>query len=182
MSRASTMISESCWRGRSGRSRMGCREPVGFDDFLGTRASCPRRGRDALAPGGPREGVQTRWPNQYTEHPNDQLPGVDRQRQVLSRAPYQRDYSWSEEQREDRWNDIVELRPEPDAVHYMGALMVEGSNDREFLIIDGRQRLATLSLFALAMWHLPTFPSLGPRWRGRLEAQVVRRCSSDEVQ
>ena len=64
---------------------------------------------------------------------------------------YQRDYSWSEEQWEDLWNDIVELRPEPEAVHYMGALVVEGSNDREFLIIDGQQRLATLSLFALAV-------------------------------
>ena len=64
---------------------------------------------------------------------------------------YQRDYSWSEEQWEDLWNDIVELRPDPEAVHYMGALVVEGSNDREFLIIDGQQRLATLSLFALAV-------------------------------
>ena len=65
--------------------------------------------------------------------------------------PYQRDYSWSEEQWEDLWNDIVELRPEPEDVHYMGALVVEGRSDREFLIIDGQQRLATLSLFALAV-------------------------------
>ena len=65
--------------------------------------------------------------------------------------PYQRDYSWSEEEWEDLWNDIIELRPEAEAVHYMGALVVEGSNDREFLIIDGQQRLATLSLFALAV-------------------------------
>ena len=65
--------------------------------------------------------------------------------------PYQRDYSWSEEEWEDLWNDIIELRNAPAGVHYMGALVVEGSNDREFLIIDGQQRLATLSLFALAV-------------------------------
>ena len=65
--------------------------------------------------------------------------------------PYQRDYSWSEEEWEDLWNDIIELQPDPATVHYMGALVVEGSNDREFLIIDGQQRLATLSLFALAV-------------------------------
>ena len=65
--------------------------------------------------------------------------------------PYQRDYSWSEEEWEDLWNDVVELQPDPDAVHYMGALVVEGSNDREFLIIDGQQRLATLSLLTLAV-------------------------------
>lgn len=64
--------------------------------------------------------------------------------------PYQRDYSWEEEQWEDLWNDTVELRGRPDDRHYMGALVVEGKSDREFLIIDGQQRLATLSLLALA--------------------------------
>lgn len=63
---------------------------------------------------------------------------------------YQRDYSWEEEQWEDLWNDIVELRAQPDDRHYMGALVVEGKSDREFLIIDGQQRLATLSILALA--------------------------------
>ena len=65
--------------------------------------------------------------------------------------PYQRDYSWSEEQWEDLWNDLVDLRPRPEEHHYLGALVVEGKNDREFLVIDGQQRLATLSLFALAV-------------------------------
>ena len=65
--------------------------------------------------------------------------------------PYQRDYSWSEEQWEDVWNDIRELRTKPDARHYMGALVVEGKSDREFLIIDGQQRMATLSILALAV-------------------------------
>ena len=64
--------------------------------------------------------------------------------------PYQRDYSWEEEQWEDLWNDTLELRGRPDDRHYMGALVVEGKSDREFLIIDGQQRLATLSLLALA--------------------------------
>lgn len=63
--------------------------------------------------------------------------------------PYQRDYSWSQEQWEDLWNDIVELRPRSEDRHYMGALVVEGKSDREFLVIDGQQRLATLSLHVL---------------------------------
>lgn len=65
--------------------------------------------------------------------------------------PYQRDYSWEEEQWEDLWNDILELRVSADARHYMGALVVEAQSDREFLIIDGQQRLATLSILALAI-------------------------------
>ena len=65
--------------------------------------------------------------------------------------PYQRDYSWSEEQWEDLWNDLMDLRKDPDERHYLGALVVEERGDREFLIIDGRQRLATLSVLALAV-------------------------------
>ena len=73
--------------------------------------------------------------------------------------PYQRDYSWEEEQWEDLWNDIEQLALSPDARHYMGALVVEATSDREFLVIDGQQRIATLSLLALAVIDL--LPSLG---------------------
>jgi uncharacterized protein with ParB-like and HNH nuclease domain len=65
--------------------------------------------------------------------------------------PYQRDYSWEEEQWEDLWSDIQELRGNSEERHYMGALVVEGTSDREFRIIDGQQRLASLSLLALAV-------------------------------
>ncbi len=64
--------------------------------------------------------------------------------------PYQRNYSWTEEQWEDLWNDIEHLHANPDERHYLGSLVVEGVSDREFQVIDGQQRLATLSLFALA--------------------------------
>lgn len=70
----------------------------------------------------------------------------------IYRVPaYQRDYSWEEEQWDDLWSDVVELRGRPDERHYMGALVVEARSDREFLVIDGQQRLATLSLLALAV-------------------------------
>ena len=65
--------------------------------------------------------------------------------------PFQRDYSWADEQWEDLWTDILELRAEPDESHYMGALVVEAQSDREFAIIDGQQRITTLSILALAV-------------------------------
>lgn len=65
--------------------------------------------------------------------------------------PYQRDYSWTEEQWEDLWTDLVELADRPEETHYMGALVVESQSDREFAVIDGQQRIATLSLMALAV-------------------------------
>ena len=65
--------------------------------------------------------------------------------------PYQRDYAWTQQEWEDLWNDVVELRGEPAGRHYMGALVVQARGDREFLVIDGQQRLATISLLALAV-------------------------------
>ncbi len=65
--------------------------------------------------------------------------------------PYQRDYSWGPEQWEDLWNDILDLLGTPEERHYMGALVVEAIDDREFRIIDGQQRLATLSILALVV-------------------------------
>ena len=65
--------------------------------------------------------------------------------------PYQREYSWEEDQWEDLWNDVQELRSGPEERHYMGAVVVQARSDREFLIIDGQQRLATLSILALAL-------------------------------
>lgn len=64
---------------------------------------------------------------------------------------FQRDYAWEEEQWEDLWNDIQELLSAPGSFHYMGALVVEAVSDREFQIIDGQQRVATLSVLALAV-------------------------------
>ncbi len=61
---------------------------------------------------------------------------------------YQRDYAWTQQEWEDLWNDIVELRGEPDGRHYLGALVVQPQSDREFFVIDGQQRLATICLLA----------------------------------
>ncbi len=64
--------------------------------------------------------------------------------------PYQRDYSWKEEHWEDLWLDLVEVSEDENSQHYMGAVVLQ-QNDRElFTVIDGQQRLATLSIVVLA--------------------------------
>jgi hypothetical protein len=65
--------------------------------------------------------------------------------------PYQRDYSWSDENWDDLWSDILALREDPSASHYMGAMVAESLSDRRSCIIDGQQRLATLSILALVI-------------------------------
>ncbi|XZN97648.1 MAG: DUF262 domain-containing protein [Microcoleus sp.] len=67
--------------------------------------------------------------------------------------PFQRDYSWTEENWEDLWQDILMLHNNLSVSHYMGALVLQSSAtaDKEFTVIDGQQRLATLSIIAVAV-------------------------------
>jgi len=67
--------------------------------------------------------------------------------------PFQRDYSWNEENWENLWQDVLALHRNPDSSHYMGALVLQSSStsDKEFTIIDGQQRLASLSIIAIAV-------------------------------
>ncbi|HIK12069.1 MAG TPA: DUF262 domain-containing protein [Oscillatoriaceae cyanobacterium M33_DOE_052] len=72
----------------------------------------------------------------------------------IYRVPlFQRDYSWSEEQWEDLWQDIIALHADFSSSHYMGAIVLQTSSqsEKEFIIIDGQQRLATLSIIAIAV-------------------------------
>jgi len=67
--------------------------------------------------------------------------------------PFQRDYSWNEEHWEDLWQDVLALHTSRNSIHYMGAIVLQSSStsDKEFTIIDGQQRLATLSIIAIAV-------------------------------
>jgi len=71
---------------------------------------------------------------------------------TYSVPPFQRDYSWTDEEWEDLWTDIVETtRDGGEPSHYMGYLVLQSDDDRAFEIIDGQQRLTTLSLIVLAV-------------------------------
>ena len=64
---------------------------------------------------------------------------------------FQRDYSWDVDHWDDLWLDIVGLfGDEPEPAHYMGYLVLQSADSRSFDIIDGRQRMTTLSLLMLA--------------------------------
>ncbi|MBF0108865.1 MAG: DUF262 domain-containing protein [Magnetococcales bacterium] len=68
---------------------------------------------------------------------------------------FQRDYSWGTEEWEDLWTDIQGTLPvggEP--AHYMGYLVLKTEDHRTFDVIDGQQRLTTISLIVLAAMRL----------------------------
>jgi hypothetical protein len=62
---------------------------------------------------------------------------------------FQRDYAWEPEQWEDLWADIGTL-DEIEHYHYMGYIVLQRKSQQDFEIIDGQQRLITLSLVILA--------------------------------
>jgi hypothetical protein len=63
--------------------------------------------------------------------------------------PFQRDYSWDKEEWEDLWFDLLAL--DQDGDHYMGYLVLQETKDpKRSIIIDGQQRITTISLLILA--------------------------------
>jgi len=76
--------------------------------------------------------------------------------------PFQRDYSWTDEEWDDLWQDILGLFAEDgETAHYMGYLVLQSSNNKQFDIIDGQQRLTTISILILAaLDHLQKLVSL----------------------
>ena len=63
---------------------------------------------------------------------------------------FQRNYKWDEDQWEELWQDLI-ASAENDKEHYMGAIVLKTHDTRKhFEVIDGQQRLVTLTLFVLA--------------------------------
>ncbi|WP_166785138.1 DUF262 domain-containing protein [Sphingobacterium psychroaquaticum] len=69
----------------------------------------------------------------------------------IYRVPqFQRDYSWSQDNWEDLWNDII-IAEENKTPHYMGSIVLQSNTSKEYSIIDGQQRFTTLSILTLAI-------------------------------
>ena len=67
---------------------------------------------------------------------------------------YQRNYSWAKKHCEKLFDDMVELTKTPQKKHYLGTLTYIWHQDglgQEFVIIDGQQRITSLTLFLKAL-------------------------------
>ncbi|MEI6286448.1 MAG: DUF262 domain-containing HNH endonuclease family protein [Bacillota bacterium] len=65
--------------------------------------------------------------------------------------PFQRDYSWTEDEWDDLWQDILGLyEADGETAHYMGYLVLQSSDHKRFDIIDGQQRITTISIMILS--------------------------------
>lgn len=69
---------------------------------------------------------------------------------------YQRYYSWETEQCSRLWNDIVDMQKKKEGGHFVGSIVniaeqAMPTGVQKYMIIDGQQRLTTLSLLMIAL-------------------------------
>ena len=70
---------------------------------------------------------------------------------------YQRNYDWKTENCKQLFDDLVKVRKNKRRSHFFGSLVSvyePSGRNTEFLVIDGQQRLTTVSLLFLAMYNL----------------------------
>lgn len=106
------------------------------------------------------------------------LKGIQGRRLVV--PLYQRQYSWTSRNRLDLWADACRIAQdrdaEPEATHFLGSVVLApapGEADDAFLIIDGQQRLLTLSLMLCALRDSGHIVNSG--LRSRIASHLTRR-------
>lgn len=72
---------------------------------------------------------------------------------------YQRNYEWKKEQCEQLYNDLISIVNDDYRTHFLGSVVhlynqYGRSTNTEFLIIDGQQRLTTVTLLLLAIHNV----------------------------
>ncbi len=104
---------------------------------------------------------------------------------------FQRDYSWSEAECEQLWKDILQIAADPTGRgHFLGSVVYIATGDSfagfaRWLLVDGQQRLTTLTLLLIALRdHIRE-----TRWTGsedgptadRVEARFLKNLQEKET-
>lgn len=70
---------------------------------------------------------------------------------------YQRNYDWKPKQCEQLFNDLVQIIKKDRKSHFFGSIVTSSANKggkSDYLIIDGQQRITTISILFTAMVNL----------------------------
>lgn len=59
---------------------------------------------------------------------------------------YQRPYSWETKQIEELWDDVFSAMENKDSTYFLGATILTHTGDNYFEVVDGQQRLTTLTI------------------------------------
>ena len=95
---------------------------------------------------------------------------------------YQRNYSWQNKHCAQLLNDLKGLIKKPDAPHFFGSIVsshMQGGKREDFLIIDGQQRLTTISILLIAIVDLLKHKKVIPK-DDRLIEKITKKHLVDE--
>ena len=97
---------------------------------------------------------------------------------------YQRNYDWKMEHCKQLYDDLVKIIRQNRKSHFFGSIVSvqsESGTMEEFLIIDGQQRLTTISLLLLAIYHLLSFGKMVSRDH-QLTDKILKKYLIDEYE
>ena len=97
---------------------------------------------------------------------------------------YQRNYDWKMEHCKQLYDDLVKVVRQNRKSHFFGSIVSvqsETGTMEEFLIIDGQQRLTTISLLLLAIYHLLCSGKLTSRDH-QLTDKILKKYLIDEYE
>ena len=86
---------------------------------------------------------------------------------------YQRDYSWPKKNCQKLWDDMLILANSQRPDHFLGTIVGIVSNYAEYVIIDGQQRLTTISIFLLSLHNFLKNKIDKSEEENRLESQLL---------
>ena len=97
---------------------------------------------------------------------------------------YQRNYDWKMEHCKQLYDDLVKVIRQNRKSHFFGSIVSvqsETGTMEEFLIIDGQQRLTTISLLLLAIYHLLSAGKMVSQDR-QLTDKILKKYLIDEYE
>ena len=92
---------------------------------------------------------------------------------------YQRDYAWQKENCEKLWNDLLSLRKSEVKAYFLGSIVIIDAGFQEYSVIDGQQRLTTISLLLLALQNYLKKNKIEERLQDQLSDYLIDRHSQD---
>ncbi len=97
---------------------------------------------------------------------------------------YQRNYDWQIEQCKQLYDDLVKLKKSGSKSHFFGSIVAAQDNStgmQEYLIIDGQQRLTTVSLLLLATYTLLSSGTITAK-KPRLQEKILEEYLIDKFE
>lgn len=90
---------------------------------------------------------------------------------------YQRNYNWKREQCKKLFDDLVDVHRNNKKSHFFGSIVSVNEDNKTFTIIDGQQRITTISLIMIAMINAVN----NGKFQDEIDIKTSRRIREDFI-